>query len=52
MDNRSYIQVFLSHGVRVVAVKDLGLEAEIEVTTALSPNYFNENYRQTPFIFT
>lgn len=43
---------FLARGIRVVAVKDLGLDVEIIVETVISPEEFYEEYRQTPSIFT
>lgn len=43
---------FLARGIRVVAVKDLGLDVEIIVETVISPQELYEEYRQTPSIFT
>lgn len=43
---------FLAHGIRVTAVKDLGLDVEITIETALSPQDYFDNYRQTPSIST
>lgn len=43
---------FLAQGIKVVAVKDLGLDVEITVETAISiQNYYN-SYRQSPDVFT